>query len=145
MVDLHAMRSLLAATLLLTACGSGSDATPAQIAEAYLRAGSAQNEAEIRANLDPACHSDQAMTRVDSVRMMGAPITIETLTVTPVETGEERATVRYEVAGPAHGSGGTQEIFGVTVTTGEVDIAHAEQSGTLTLTKHDGRWVVACP
>ncbi|MCA9606162.1 MAG: hypothetical protein KC619_11235 [Myxococcales bacterium] len=139
------MKRVCLLALVLVACGGGSDRTPEQVAEAYLRAGSAQNEADVRASLDPACHANEGMLRVDSVRMMGAPITIEELTVTATETGEESATVRYEVAGPAHGSGGTQQILGVTVTTGEVNIAHAEQSGTLSLRKVDGEWRVACP
>jgi len=133
------------AMLLVSGCGLlGPDSTPVEVAEAYLRAGSAENEADIRANLDPACHGDEGMTRVDAVRMMGAAITIEELEVTQVDATDERATVSYSVGGPAHGSGGTQQILGVTVTTGEVNIGHAEQSGTLTLRVIDGDWKVVC-
>jgi len=138
-------RWLGVSVLVLIGCGGGdSDRTPEQVVEAYLRAGSAENAEEVRANLDPGCHSDEAMVRVDSVRMMGAPITIEELTVEAVSSGEDQASVRYSVAGPAHGSGGTSEVFGVQVTTGEVNIDHAEQSGTLSLRRVDGAWRVAC-
>lgn len=119
-------------------------ATPVQVAEAYLRAGSAQSDGDIRANLDPACHENEAMTRVDSVRVMGVPITIAELSVDEQGREGDRVTVRYTVSGRAQGSGGTMEIFGARVQTGEVNIENANQSGTLTVASIGGRYLVTC-
>jgi len=140
------MTILGVALVLLSGCDLfGPSGSPTEAAEAYLRAGSAEDGDAIRAHLDPACADNEAMARVDAVRMMGAPITIEELTVNEVEATDAEATVSYSLAGPAHGSGGTQTILGVEVTTGQVDIGHAEQSGTLHVRVVDGEWRVACP
>ncbi len=113
------------------------------IAERYLRSGGGE-ETAIRALLDPACHSDEAMTRVNAARVMGIPMTIEELTVTPqTETGDD-ATVAYNLSGSAHGEGGTTEILGMQVQTGEINVENASQSGTLRLRRIDGQWLVSC-
>ena len=164
-------RVVLALTLsTLAACGSDSEAAggasgpaaeapptpapvaepappppePAAVAEAYLRAGAASNDADIRASLDPACVDDAHMTRVDSIRVMGVPMTIETLTVAEATRAGDRATVTYQAAGSAHGEGGTMEIFGAQVRTGEVNVENASQSGSLSMRQIEGAWLVSC-
>lgn len=117
---------------------------PQEVAEQYLRAGSAEDEARVRELLDPACHADQGMVRVDAARVMGAPITIAELTITPVQESGDTASVRYEISGSAHSEGGTTEIMGMQVQTGAVDVENASQSGPLNLRRLDGEWRVAC-
>ena len=118
--------------------------TAAQVAEAYLRAGSTEDAAAIAAALDPECASLPSATRVDAVRVMGAPITIETLTVEVASEEGDDARVSYEVAGSAHSEGGTTQLFGATVQTGAVNIDDASQSGTLSMRRIDGHWRVGC-
>jgi hypothetical protein len=124
------VRRLVLAALLLAACGTAAAADPAAVAEACLRAGSAENAEQVQAHLDPACASDEAMTRVDAVGRMGAPIQAETLSVELGDHDEDTATVRFAISGPAHRERGTTPLFGAEVTTGAVDIAEASRAAT---------------
>lgn len=120
-------------------------ASPDVVARAYLEAGAREDEPAVRALLDPACAQDPAFLHVDAVRMMGAPITLTNVTVTPRDVTATSASVAYVVDGSVHSTGGTTTIFGATVHTGAVDMEGVHQSGTLLLGMRDGAWRVTCP
>lgn len=144
--------ALVLAGAILAACGSSAaDAVapvtalgPAEVARAYLEAGARGDEARVRELLDPQCHSDGALLRVDAVRVLGAPMTLSRTTVTASDVTMTSANVAYVVEGSVRSEGGTTEILGATVETGRVDMDGVTQSGTLRLAAHDGPWRVVC-
>lgn len=116
---------------------------PAVVAEAYLRAGSAQDAARVRELIEPRCHGDEALTRVDAIRMMGVPLELTSLEVT-AEVDGERATARFEASGSARGEGGETKLGGLRIRAGNVNIEGATKSGALALARVDGRWRITC-
>lgn len=137
--------STVAVLPVIGAVGTVAVLAPEEVARAYLEAGGREDEPRVRELLDPQCHADVAMLRVDAVRMMGAPMTIASVTVTPSEVTATSANVAYTVDGSVHAEGGTTVIFGATVTTGRIDMDSVSQSGTLRLANEGGAWHVVCP
>ena len=93
------------------------------------------------------CHAGK-VGDVDAVKMLGARMTLtETTTAIESEAGDE-AKVKYTVKGSidAKGTRTETDIFGkpVEIKAGSMTMSGVTQSGTLTVKKIDGRWVVSC-
>jgi hypothetical protein len=125
--------------------GSGQETGPEKVADQYLRAGSATGDASaIPALVDPACQGNEKIMRVDAVRMMGIPMTLENVTVTPAERDEQSARVEYHVSGRLEGEQGASKIGNFSIKVNNVKMANVSLKGSLRLKNISGRWLVSC-
>ena len=130
-----------------TSAAAAPAATPDAVAKSYLQLGAAGDLSKIKDLVDPKCHAGK-VGDVDAVKMLGARMTLtETTTAIESEAGDE-AKVKYTVKGSidAKGTRTETDIFGkpVEIKAGSMTMSGVTQSGTLTVKKIDGRWVVSC-
>jgi len=141
-------RWLVVGVGMLACMPLGLAKSPDEVVREYLEAGSRDDLEAARALVEERCH-DTPVGRVAPARILGLPVKLSSLTVEPVEVGEERATVRYQAVGSIEQQDATAEfeLFGqkTTVQIDDVSAEQIETSGTVDLTRVDGVWKVTCP
>jgi hypothetical protein len=132
---------------LLVACAAWAR-TPEETVREYLEAGSRDDLPTAQALVEERCLTGPE-GRVAVVRVLGAPMTLESLVVTEQERQGDRTSVQYTARGKVDARDATTEItlFGVQaqVQVGELKVEELERSGTLPLVKVAGSWKISCP
>lgn len=141
------MRSVLTLVALLLAPAALAR-TPEEVAREVLEA-QARGDAVAAGKSTLERCQDQPVAHTLPIEVLGAPATLDSLTVTPLSTEGDRATVSYTATGhvDARDHKTTINLFGVEAQV-EVDQMQVEEislQGTLELVKSGGAWKLSCP
>lgn len=134
-------------TLLLALLCACTPDTPEEVARAWFDAAQTGDPAKIARWVDPRC-VDAPVGKGAPVRILGATVQVSDLELVTTQSKPDEAKVAYSFRGEVHHEGGTHEtkVLGkdVKITTGSVDAAIDEMSGTLQMLRIDGQWKVTC-
>ncbi|MBI5518340.1 MAG: hypothetical protein HY909_31505 [Deltaproteobacteria bacterium] len=116
---------------------------PAEVARRYLELGGRGDLDGARALVVEPCRGG-SVGDVSAVQMMGSRMTLSGVETSVASEEGDQARVRYTVRGSVHSRGGTATVLGMRVRTGALNIDGARQSGTLSMAREGGRWLVTC-